>query len=77
MGVYETLKCAFHEETSRDNYIKLDGDDKDRLIHEHLFTESAGFCLSCLTCGESYCNRCGRLVGNQNKTIPEVSMKMH
>lgn len=69
------MKCAFHDNSSLDNYTKLDG--KDRLVHEHLFVESVSFCLSCLTCGESYCKRCGILIENPNKTIPQVSMNVH
>jgi hypothetical protein len=57
------MKCAFHDNISLDNYTKLSA--KDRLIHEHLFVESVSFCLSCLTCGESYCKRCGILIENQ------------
>ena len=67
------MKCAFHDDNSLENFTKLQA--KDRLVHEHLFIESVKFYVSCITCSESYCERCGRLVENQNKTIPEVSTK--
>jgi len=54
------MKCAFHDDNNLDNYTKKETEDKH--IHEHLFIESVNFYVSCFTCGESYCKRCGRLV---------------
>lgn len=65
------MKCAFHDRTSLNNYTKLEA--IDRLIHEHLLIDTVSFFVSCLTCGESYCNRCGRLVENQNNTIAQAA----
>jgi hypothetical protein len=64
------MKCAFHDDNNLDNYTKKE--TEDGLIHEHLFIESVNFYVSCFTCGESYCKRCGRLVKNQNTTIPQA-----
>jgi hypothetical protein len=61
----ETMEF-FHEGFGTNNRLR----PKDRLAHEHLFINLNDVCVSCATCGEYYCKSCGRLVGNQIKTIP-------
>jgi hypothetical protein len=65
------MRCIFHEEISANNCLR----QLDRLVHEHLFINSDDVCVSCVTCGEYFCKSCGRLVGNQIKTIPQAAMK--
>lgn len=62
------MKCEFHDNNSLD--AKLE--PKDKLVHEHLFFGSAN-CICCVTCGKYYCNKCGKLVENQNNTIAQAA----
>lgn len=58
------MKCKFHDDNSLD--AKLE--PKDKLVHEGLRTPA----FVALLVG-NYCNKCGKLVENQNNTIAQAA----
>jgi len=68
----ESMKCKFHDKIIADN-PRIQS--KERLVHEHDLMDSKEFCIWCITCGDCYCNICGRLLEKKNTTRVYVEIQ--